>query len=515
MLKNFHKNQKTYSFIFNFSSYIVTGSVGLFFSVPSQASSLVTDWNNVALQAIRDTRPGPPIVARDLFIVHNAIFDAWSAYDTKAISTTVGGAYRRPIDEQTLANKQEAISYAAYRALVDLFPSQKSVFDTKLSSLGYDPNNSSNDLSTASGIGNLSAQNLLNIRHNDGSNQLGNLNGGSPYSDYTGYTHVNTIYEVNDINHWQPLRASNGQGGFVDQKFIAPFWGKVKGFGLNTYNEFPIADPIYYDPANPTSAASLAFVAQAQAILDYSANLTDQQKVIAEYWADGPSSELPPGHWNLFAQSISDRDFHSIDADATMFFALNGAMFDASIATWGNKREFDYVRPVTAIRELFRDKQVFAWAGPNQGSQYILGQDWQPYQASTIVTPPFAEYTSGHSAFSAAGAEILKQFTGSDVFNGSITISGKDPGHFETGLSDVTLNWATFSDAAQEAGISRLYGGIHFSDGNLNGQVLGREVAIQSWSTAQSFINPAAVPEPLTILGALTAFGFGVKFKRR
>ena len=114
----------------------------------------------------------------------------------------------------------------------------------------------------------------------------------------------------------------------------------------------------------------MAFVAQAQAVLDYSANLTDQQKVIAEYWADGPSSELPPGHWNLFAQSISDRDFHSIDADATMFFALNGAIFDASIATWGNKREFDYVRPVTAIRELFRDKQVLAWAGPNQGSQY-------------------------------------------------------------------------------------------------------------------------------------------------
>ena len=84
MLKNLHKNQKTYAFIFNFSSYIVTGSVGLCFCVSSQASSLVTDWNNVALQAIRDTRPGPPIGARDLFIVHNAIFDAWSAYDTKA-----------------------------------------------------------------------------------------------------------------------------------------------------------------------------------------------------------------------------------------------------------------------------------------------------------------------------------------------------------------------------------------------------------------------------------------------
>jgi hypothetical protein len=248
--------------------------------------------------------------------------------------------------------------------------------------------------------------------------------------------------------------------------------------------------------------------------------LTDRQKTIAEYWADGPSTDLPPGHWNLFAQTISDRDNHDLDADTKLFFALNGAIFDASIAAWGYKREFDYVRPVTAIRELFRDQQVSAWGGPNQGTQTILGQDWQPYQAPTIVTPPFAEYVSGHTAFSNAGAEILRRFTGSDVFNGSVTILGTDPRHFETGIADTTLNWPTFSDAAAEAGISRLYGGIHFSDGNINAEALGRSVAGQSWLRAQSFINPTSVPEPdsnyvFGLVGIFLAVGSCLKRSNR
>jgi len=490
------------------------------FSIPARAGSIVTQWNNVALEAIRDTRPGPPLVARGLFIVHNAVFDAWSAYDSQAISTTSGGTYRRPLGERTLANKQEAISYSAYRTLVDLFPSQKTVFDAQLTNLGYDPNNTTLNPTTAAGIGNLAAQDILAIRHNDGSNQLGNLNGGSPYSDYTDYVPVNTPTEVNDINHWQPLRVSNGQGGFVEQKFIVPFWGNVTPFALTSYDQFPLPNPHIYDPNNPNSPESQAFIAQAQDILDISANLTDRQKTIAEYWADGPSSELPPGHWNLFAQTISDRDNHDLDADTKLFFALNGAMFDASVATWGYKREFDYVRPITAIHELFQDQQVRAWGGPNQGTQTILGQDWQPYQAPTIVTPPFAEYVSGHTSYSNAGAEILKRFTGSDAFNGSVTILGSDSIHFETGLTDATLSWATFSDAAAEAGISRLYGGIHFSDGNINAEAFSRQVAGQSWLKAQSFINPTSVPEPYSnyvfgVVGIFLGVGSSLKHSNR
>ena len=217
----------------------------------------------------------------------------------------------------------------------------------------------------------------------------------------------------------------------------------------------------------------------------------DEQKVIAEYWADGPSSELPPGHWCLFAQFVSQRDGHGMDDDVKMFFALTNAIFDASIVSWDAKRAFDSVRPVTAIHYLFMGQQVRAWGGPNRGTRLINGQDWQPYQAATVVTPPFPEFFSGHSIFSAAGAEILKRFTGSDDFGNSYTqkagTSRVEPG--TTPATDVTLYWATFSEAADQAGISRRYGGIHFVQGDVVGRALGRQVATQAWNKAQAYIT--------------------------
>jgi hypothetical protein len=139
---------------------------------------------------------------------------------------------------------------------------------------------------------------------------------------------------------------------------------------------------------------------------------------------------------------------------------------------------------------------VLAWTGPGRGTQFIDGQDWQPYQADTVVTPPFPEYISGHSTFSAAGAEILKRFTGSDTFGASYTaLAGSSK--FEPGITpaqDVTLSWATFSEAADEAGLSRRYGGIHFQDGDLVGRSLGRLVGAQAWEKALSYFNGSAQP---------------------
>ncbi|MDB9372049.1 vanadium-dependent haloperoxidase [Nodularia sphaerocarpa] len=483
----------------------------VFCSSPVKAASLVTEWNEVALQAIRDTRTAPTVVARNLAIVHTGIFDAWAAYDSKAVGTTLGGTLRRSATERTIENKEEAISFAAYRTLVDLFPTQVNAFDMKMTSLGYDPTNTSTDTSTAIGIGNLVAKSLLDFRQNDGSNQLGNLTpSGIPYADYTGYQPVNTPDQVNDINRWQPLRVSDGQGGFVEQKFLTPQWRNVTPFALSSWDEFlpPPPKTIESDPEG--------FRQQAQEIIDISANLTDKQKVIAEYWADAPQSELPPGHWNLFAKTVSDRDNHNLDDDVKLFFSLNNSMLDASIATWGAKEFYDSVRPVAAINELFRDQEIVAWGGPNLGTQTILGQDWRPYQAETVVTPPFAEHTSGHSAFSAAGAEIFKLFTGSDFFGGSAIIPAGTFA-FEDNLpgEDITLLWETFTDAADEAGISRLYGGIHFRDGDINGRILGRQVATKAWNQAQSFISPTQVPESSTNVGLLLlgAFGVGSTFK--
>jgi hypothetical protein len=216
--------------------------------------------------------------------------------------------------------------------------------------------------------------------------------------------------------------------------------------------------------------------------------------MIAEYWADGPKSELPPGHWNLFGQFVSQRDGHDLDADVKMFFALTNAIFDAGIVAWDNKRAFDSVRPITAVRYLFEGQKIMAWGGPFKGTKLIKGEAWLPYQPSTFPTPPFPEYSSGHSNFSAAGAEILKSFAGSDAFGGSVTFpagsSRVEPGAVPANA--LTLSWATFSAAADEAGISRRYGGIHFEQGDLDARTTGRLAARQAWTKAQSFFNGTA-----------------------
>jgi hypothetical protein len=451
------------------------------------ADTVVVQWDNAALQAIRDTRPGPPIVARALAILHTAIFDAWSAYDPVAIGTRLGSSLRRPASEHFDANKEQAISFAAYRTLVDLFPSETPMFDNLMSSLGYDPSDTSTDTSTPTGIGNVVAAAVLAFRHHDGSNQLGDLHPGA-YSDYTGYVPVNNPDYIFNPNRWQPLHVSDGHGGFVVQQYIAPHWGNVTPFALISGSQFRPKPPEFF----PSDAN--AYIEQAEQILNYSATLNDKHKVIAEYWADGPASELPPGHWALFAQFVSRRDGHGIDEDVKVFFAMTNALLDASIVAWEAKRFYDYVRPVTAIHFLFSGQMVRAWAGPYQGTKLIPGETWQPYQVTTFVTPPFAEYISGHSAFSAAAAKVLKLFTGSDAFGASVTIpagsSRVEPGTVPA--KDITLFWPTFSAAANEAGISRRYGGIHFVEGDLRARRAGRLVGKQAWRKALTYFNGTA-----------------------
>lgn len=451
------------------------------------ADTVVVTWDKVALQAIRDTHPGPPIVARMLAVTHTCIYDAWAAYDSVAVGTRLGGTLRQPVSERTPANKQKAMSFAAYRALVDLFPTEVAKFNVVMTQLGYNPADASTDVSTPSGVGNVACQAVLTYRHQDGSNQLGDLHPGA-YSDYTNYVSVNDPDHINDPNHWQPLRVSDGHGGFVIQKFIAPHWGHVIPFSLKRPDQFAPKDPNFY----PKDAAQ--YLKQAQQVLDYSANLTDRQKVIAEYWADGPSSELPPGHWALFAEFVSARDQHTLDQDAKMFFAMTNAVLDASVSSWHFKRVYDYVRPVSAIHFLFAGQQVPAWAGPGLGTRLIDGATWQPYQATTIVTPPFPEYVSGHSIFSGSAAKVLKLFTGSDRFGSSVTIPA-GTSRVEPGLvpaSDVTLQWRTFSDAAAEAGISRRYGGIHFVDGDLQSRKMGKKIGKQAWRKALTYFHGTA-----------------------
>jgi hypothetical protein len=469
--------------------------------------NIVVRWNQALLQGVRESKLGPPMVARALAVAHTCIYDAWAAYDRVAVGTRLGGTLRRPAQERRYERKVEALSFAAYRAAVDLFPGSKTTaFDPLMAAIGLDPADGSTDTRLPAGIGNVAAAAVLAFRHRDGANQLGDEPGGRPgvpYSDYTGYAPANEAMDtrtgldpstVHDVNRWQPLTYVDGSGTLVTPAFVGAHWQRVRPFAL--------VPGQLRSPSGPARHGSPAFLAQAQELIDISASLTDEQKVIAEYWADGPHSELPPGHWNLFAQQVLDRDGtgspeHDLDRAVKLYFALTNAIFDAGCCAWDNKVAFDSVRPITAIRWLFRGTTITAWAGPGRGTQTIAGEDWFPYQPTSFPTPPFAEYSSGHSNFSAAGAEILRLFTGRDRFGGSVTVprgsSRVEPGVVPAG--DVTLAWPTFSAAAAQAGISRRYGGIHFAQGDLDARVTGRIAARRCWATAlTNFDGTAPVP---------------------
>jgi hypothetical protein len=431
-------------------------------------------WNQAALQAVRQTRMGPPLVARALHVLHASMYDAWAAHDDLAFGSRTGDQLRRPPADRTQAAKREAASFAAHLALSDLFPTETTAFAKLMSDLGYDPAAVGPPGSPAA-VGVQAARAVLAFRHGDGANQLGDL-GPEPrglaaaYEDWTGYRPANPLARLLDPNRWQPQPTSDGLG----QRFLGPHWGLVVPFALKAGWELR--------PAGPRRHPGRSYLFQAEEVLADSAGLTDEHKAIAEYWADGPGSETPPGHWCLLAQDVSARDGHDLDQDVKLFFALTAALLDASIACWDAKRAYDSARPITAIRFLFAGREVLAWAGPGLGTRRIRGETWRTY----IATPPFGEHPSGHSTFSAAAAAVLARFTGSDRFGASVIIpagsSRVEPGI--TPAADVVLSWPTFTDAANQAGRSRRYGGIHFREGDLVGRALGTRVGVRAWEAA-------------------------------
>jgi hypothetical protein len=349
-----------------------------------------------------------------------------------------------------------------------------------MSAMGYDPDDTRTDPASPAGVGNQAAAAVLAFRANDGSNQVGG------YADTSGYLAVNSPDQVNDPFHWQPLRYSDVNGNTVVQKFLTPHWRSVTPFALSSADQFL--------PPGPTKTTLLLLDQEITDTLLQSASLTDESKIRAEYWADGPHSETPPGHWCMFGQAVARARGYNLDQSVKLFFALANAELDASITAWNAKRRWDYVRPITAVRTRMNGKMVLAWAGPYKGTQLIRGETWNPYQPATSPTPPFSEYVSGHSTFSAAGAKVLQAFTGSDLFGARVTVqpgtSVVEPGL--TPLLPTPLVWITFSAAMDEAGRSRRQGGIHFPDGDLNGRALGTLVGQNAWSKAQAYFNGTA-----------------------
>lgn len=570
--------------------------------------SVARRWDEALLNAIRRALPAPTVHARNLFHTSVAMWDAWAAYDPDAAGYLV---QEKVVAGDVEAARDEAISYAAYRVLehryLNAVGAADSIleFDRLMEDLCYPIGFTSTTGDFPAALGNRIAAAVIEAGLEDGSNEADGYS-----SDYEPVNPPLLVagpeIEMSDPNRWQPLQLEHmiSQNGIpVEngvQQFIGPHWGHVTGFALPDGGEDGLPMDLGPPPLlgdTPTDGAfkdSAVEVIRLSSQLDpaagttidispatiganplgtndghgyevnpitgepYAENLVDLgdfSRVLAEFWADGPASETPPGHWNVIANTVSDSpDFFfriggvgprvdRLEWDVKMYFALNGAVHDAAVAAWGAKGYYDSVRPISMIRYMGSLGQssdpggpsyhpdglplvpglvevvdeattgpgrrhrelaghegeiaVYAWAGNPQdpenetaGAAWILATEWVPYQQPTFVTPAFAGYVSGHSTFSRAAAEVLTAITGSEFFPGGIsewTVPAGSLG-FEAGPTDeVTLQWASYYDAADQAGISRLYGGIHVAADDFGGRRMGSQCGDAAWALAQRY----------------------------
>lgn len=432
-------------------------------------------WGKMALDATaNDTErfnPRPTITSRYLGLIFTSVFDAWSVYDNKAIPVYLNGIYKRPTAEQTIANKEKAISYAAYRAMSEYYFTDIPMYDKLMKDLGYDPNNTTLDPSTPEGIGNLAALAVINARKNDGSNQYGTVEGsmGQAYHDYSGYKPANTIDKNIDINKWQPKYFEDKYGKPFVPKCLTPYWQKVQPITLASADQ--------YRPSPPPLMGSKQLAEEVKEVVEVHSKLTDEEKALVEFMRDGPKSVQQAGHWLLFAQKVSARDNHTLDQDVKMYFLNQITAMDAFIAAWDSKMYYDYARPYALVHELYAGKEIYGWKGPDAGWGNMDGSEWRPYSPAAFLCPPFPSYVSGHSCVSGACGEALKLFKGEDTFGASIELQAgylTEPNHLG---KKVTIHFPTFTEAAEMAGQSRVLGGYHIQADNQAGLELGRDVA--------------------------------------
>jgi hypothetical protein len=573
--------------------------------------SVARRWNEALLDAIRRALPAPTIHARNLFHTSAAMWDAWAAYDPKASGYFV---HDKLSASDAASARNEAISYAAYRVLTARYiksvgaDESLSEFDNTMDALCYPIDVTTTEGSTPAALGNRIAKAVLDYGLADGSNQAN----GYAAPDYKP---VNPPLVVNkpgttmtDPNHWQPLQLEHmiSQNGIPIvngvQQAIGPQWGHVMGFALpkTGANGVPLdpgppprlgdpaTDQAYKDQAvevirdssrlDPTNAAEIDISpgvqganslgtndghghptnpATGQPYAPDMVNQGDYGRALTEFWADGPKSETPPGHWNVMANTVSDElspnlriggtgpVVDRLEWDVKLYLALNGANHDSAIAAWGLKGFYDSVRPISMIRYLgglgqssdpalasynreglplvpdlveLITKQttapgqrhaalaghegqiaIRAWSGNPKdpktetgGVAWIFATEWVPYQVPTFVTPSFPAYASGHSTFSRASAEVLTGFTGSEFVPGGLDQWTTKVGALkvESGpTKDVTLQWATYYDAADMAGQSRLYGGIHIQADDFTGRTIGSACGKAAWERAQQFYS--------------------------
>ena len=384
---------------------------------PARAD-VVTDWNHTLLGAIRNDKTSPPKASRALALVQVAVFDA--------VDGLVGGYTPYAVTDPAPAgaSPDAAAVAAAHKTLVALFPAQQGALDGEFSiSLGSIPTGPAK----TRGItwGETVAGKILALRANDHSADV-----------VTANLPVGALW-------WTKTPPA-----LADP--LLPNWPSVTPWGID--------DVARFRPAPPSAAPSADYTAAFNEVkllgkVDSTVRTADQTQV-ALFWADGGGTATPPGHWNVIAEGISASQNLSLVQNARLFALLGIAVADAAVVAWDAKYHYIDWRPITGIRNADTD------GNPNTDPDTT----WAPL----IATPPFPSYISGHSTFSSAAARILGLFLGSDQFNFT-TISD--------GLPGVQRSFTSFSQAAAEAGQSRIYGGIHWQYDNTAGLAAGRAIA--------------------------------------
>lgn len=382
--------------------------------VSTKGTDVVLDWNATLLNAVATDNTAPPVAARNMAMVHVAIYDA-----VNAIDQTHSDYYVDAVAPQGASREAAAVA-AAHRILVNLYPTQTATFNTQLAlSLAEVADGQSENDGVA--LGQFVADQILDWRSTDGSSNL---------VDYTPGT---------EPGDWQPTPP-----GFLPA--LLPQWFDVTPFAITSTDQF--------QPDGPEALDSAKYATEFNQVKELgsidSTTRTDDQTEIAKFWADGPGTFTPPGHWNQIAESVALAQGNTLSENARLFALLNIAQADAAIVAWDAKYEYDLWRPVTAIQQADTDGNPDTIADPN----------WEP----VLVTPPFPEYVSGHSTFSGAADAVLTSFFGDNLSftTGSLSTPG------------ISRSFNSFSEAASEAGMSRIYGGIHFDSGNEDGLAAGR-----------------------------------------
>jgi len=454
---------------------------------PRGIENVAYQWGQMAVTATaNDTekfKPRPTITSRYLGLIFVAVFDAWSRFDEKATPVYLEGVDRRPTAEQTLKNKEIAISYAAFGAMNEYYYTDKALFAQFMIELGLDPANKSLDPSTPEGIGNLAAKAVIEARKGDGANQYGEEEGSNeePYFNYVGYEPVNSADQNLDPNRWQPKYFSDGKGGQYAPACLTPFWNNVKPVALKSADQFR--------PGPPPMIGSDQLKEEVQEVIEMQEHLTDYQKALVEFMRDGPQSVQQAGHWLKFAQDVSRRDNHTLDQDVKMYFYNQVVAMDAFIASWDSKMFYDYARPYALVHQYYEDQKIKAWGGEGKGMIEMDGSQWRPYSPETFLCPPFPSYVSGHSTISGGCGEALKLWTGSDTFGSEVELVAGALTEPDNLGDTVKLIFPTFTETAEMAGISRVLGGYHIQADNVAGLELGRNVAKEAWKFYKKHIG--------------------------